>query len=144
MSHQPQSSRFRGAFDAALQEYEKKDENNIGKTPNRHSVELIIIFLQDQAREFGDFLGSDSLRIMQSIENTVAVLCALAATSTLGDTIGCRRDSPGRIRMDPITCGGRTGKCGLRRPPRRAGRGRVSAGPTTDGLRCIWRRFADV
>jgi hypothetical protein len=90
MSHQLQSSRFRSAFDAALQEYEKATNITLAKHPiaeklqNYHSVEPIIIFLQDQAREFGDFPGSD--RIMRSIENTVAVLFALAATA-LGDTI---------------------------------------------------------
>jgi len=91
MSHQSRSSRSRGLFDAALQDYEKTTSITLAEHPiaekfqNCHSVEPIITVLQDQAREFCDFPGSD--RIMKSIENTASILTMLAATDALGDAI---------------------------------------------------------
>jgi hypothetical protein len=88
MSHQSQSSRFRGLFDAALRDYEKTTNVTLANHPiaeqlqNCHSVEPIIALLQDQARELGDFPRGDE--VMKSIKNTVSVLSMLASTVALG------------------------------------------------------------
>jgi len=74
-----------------LQEYEKITGITLLKHPiaeklhNCHSVEPIILLIQDQARDLGDFPGSN--RIMESIKNSVSVLSMLAATPALGDAI---------------------------------------------------------
>ena len=81
------SSRFPEIFQAALQDYEKTTNISLAKHPlaerlqGYHSVDSIATFLQDQAREFGDFRGSD--RIMGSIRNTVSILCMLSDTAAL-------------------------------------------------------------
>ena len=91
MSRESRPSRFRPAFDAALQEYEKITNITLATHPiaeklnNCHSVEPIILLIQDQAREFGDVPGID--RIMKSVKNTVSVLSMLAATPALRDAI---------------------------------------------------------
>ncbi len=91
MSRESRPCRFRAAFDAALQEYEKITNITLATHPiaeklnNCHSVEPIILLIQDQAREFGVFPGID--RIMKSIKNTVSVLSMLAATPALRDAI---------------------------------------------------------
>lgn len=98
MSHQSQVSPFRGAFDVALQEYEKTTNITLANHPiaeklhSCHSVESIILLLQDQARQLGDFSGSDG--IMKSIKNTVSVLSMLATTAGFGDTIDIVRRKP--------------------------------------------------
>src|SRR5216683_60807 len=90
MSHQSRSSRFRGLFASALQDYEKTTNITLAQHPvaeqlqNCDSAESILL-VQSQAREFGDSPRSD--RIMKSIKNTVSVLCTLAATATFGDAI---------------------------------------------------------
>jgi hypothetical protein len=90
MHHESRSSRYQRTFDAALQEYEKIGITLVKhpiaeKLHNCHSVEPIILLIQDQARELGDFPGSN--RIMESIKNSVSVLSMLAATPALGDAI---------------------------------------------------------
>jgi hypothetical protein len=91
MSHQSGLYRFRGLFDAAIQEYEKTTKMALTKHPladqlrNCPSVESTATFLQDKAREFGDFRGSD--RIIMSIKNTVSVLSMLSASPTRGDAV---------------------------------------------------------
>jgi hypothetical protein len=91
MSRESRPSRFRTAFDAALQEYEKTTNITLATHPiaekldNCHSVELVILLIQDQAQGFGDFPGID--RIMKSIKNIVSVLSMLAATPALSDAI---------------------------------------------------------
>jgi hypothetical protein len=91
MHHESRSSRYQGTFDAALQEYEKVTGITLVKHPiavklhNCHSVEPIILLIHDQARELGDFPGSN--RIMESVKNSVTVLSMLAATPALGDAI---------------------------------------------------------
>ena len=91
MIHQSRSSRFRRLFDEALHDYEKTTDIALAKHPlaeqlqNSYTVEPII-FLQDHARELGDFPGSD--RMMKSIKNTVSVLGMLSDTPTaLGEAI---------------------------------------------------------
>jgi hypothetical protein len=91
MSHQSESGRLRGLFDAALQHYEKTTNIVLAKHPlaeqlqNCHSVESTTTFLQDKAREIGDFRGSD--RIMMSIKNTASILFMLSANAALGDAM---------------------------------------------------------
>jgi len=50
-----------------------------------HSVESATAFLQDQARELGDFRGSD--RIMNSIKSTMSILRILSDTTIFGDAV---------------------------------------------------------
>lgn len=91
MSHQSVSSRFRGLFDAALQDYEKTTNKTLVKHPlaeqlqNCHSVESITTFLQDQVREFGRYQRGDE--IMRSIKNIVSSICILSATPALDDVV---------------------------------------------------------
>ena len=91
MSRESRPSHFRTAFDATLQEYEKITNITLATHPiaeklnNCHSAESIILLIQDQARELGDFPGIE--RIMKSIKNTVSVLSMLAAIPALGDAI---------------------------------------------------------
>ena len=85
------SSRFPELFQSALQDYEKTTNISLAKHPlaerlqDCHSVDSITTFLQDQAREFGDFRGSD--RILGSIKNTVSILCMLSDTATLRNAV---------------------------------------------------------
>jgi hypothetical protein len=90
MSHQSESSGFRGLFDAAMRDYEETTNITLVKHPlaekihNCHSVGLIITLLQDQVREFGDFTGSDVIN--RTIKNIVSVLCMLDTIVIVGDT----------------------------------------------------------
>ena len=91
MSHQSRSSRFPAIFESALQDYEKTTNITLAtheltkQLRDCHSVESVTAFLQDQAREFGNFRGSD--RVMKSIENTVSILRILSDTATFGDAV---------------------------------------------------------
>ena len=85
MSHQSESGRFRGLFDTALQHYEKTTNITLAKHPlaeqlqNCHTIESTTNFLQNKAREFGDFRGSD--KIMVSIKNIVSILFMLSVNA---------------------------------------------------------------
>ena len=91
MSHQSERGRLRGLFDAALQDYEKTTDIVLAQHPlaeqlqNCHTVESTTTFLQDKAREFGDFRGSD--RVMVSIKNTVSILFMLSANAASDNVI---------------------------------------------------------
>ena len=91
MRDEPGSSRFRELFESALRDYEKTTNLTLAKHPlaeplqNCHSVESITAFLQDKAREFGDFEGRNEM--MKSIKSTVSILCALSTTAALGDAV---------------------------------------------------------
>jgi hypothetical protein len=91
MTGESGSSRFRELFESALRDYEKTTNLTLAKHPfaehlqNCHSVESIATFLQDKAREFGDFEGRNEM--MKSIESTVSILCALSTTAALGDSV---------------------------------------------------------
>lgn len=91
MSHESLSSRHRGLFDAALQDYEKTTNITLIKHPfaeqlqNCHSVESITTFLQDQVRESGHFQRGDE--IMKSIKNIVSSICIVSATPALDDVV---------------------------------------------------------
>ena len=85
MSHQSESGRFRGLFDAALQHYEKTTNIMLAKHPlaeqlqNCHTIDSTTKFLQDKVREFGEFRGSD--KIMVSIKNTMSILSMLSVNA---------------------------------------------------------------
>jgi hypothetical protein len=85
MSHQSESDRLRGLFDAALQHYQKTTNIPLAKhllaeqIQNCHTIEATTKFLQDKVREFGDFRGSD--KIMASIKNTVLILFMLSVNA---------------------------------------------------------------
>ena len=89
MSHQSESGRFRGLFDAALQHYEQTTNIILPNHPlaeqlqNCRTAESTTTFLQDKAREFGDF--QESNRVMVSIKNTVLVLFMLSANAASDD-----------------------------------------------------------
>ena len=97
MTDQPVSSHLRTLFELALEDYEIKTEISLAKHPlaqkldNCNSAESIATILQDQARTFGEFRGSD--RIMESIRSTVSFLEKLSATASLSDVIGQVRPS---------------------------------------------------
>jgi hypothetical protein len=101
MSHQSGSSRLRGLFDVALQNYEKATNITLANHPlskkllNCHSIESITTFLQDEARGFVNLQGGD--RMLNSIKNTVSILSTLSATSALGDVVYlvCPEDANG-------------------------------------------------
>jgi len=86
MSHQSESDRLRGLFDAALQHYEKTTKMILARHPlaeqlqNCHTIESTTKFLHDKVREFGDFRGSD--KIMVSIKNIVSILFMLSVNAT--------------------------------------------------------------
>ena len=88
MTHQSALFRFRGLFDAALQEYERTTNITLSKHPlsekldNCHSLESITTFLQVQPGEFGSFQGRD--KVMKSIKNIASILYTLSTTATLG------------------------------------------------------------
>ena len=89
MSQQSRSSRFRGLFDAALQNYEIITNITLNNHPlaeklhNCHSTESITLFFRDRALEFGEFPGRD--RMIKSITNIASILCTLSITAPLGD-----------------------------------------------------------
>ena len=95
MAHQPQSARFQALFEPALKAYEKKAGVSLTQHPlaiklqNCGSVEAVTGLLQDQARAFGDFQGSD--KIMRSIKTTVSILSKLSFAASLSDTFGLVR-----------------------------------------------------
>ncbi|KAH9995407.1 hypothetical protein BJV74DRAFT_332766 [Russula compacta] len=94
MSDQSGSSHFRDLFDSALQDYESQTGISLAKHPlaerlqNCDSVNSLNSVLQEQARAFCEFRGSD--RIIISLKSAVSVLCKLSAiTTTLaGDAFG--------------------------------------------------------
>ena len=85
MSHQSRSSPFPGVFESALHDYAKTTTITLAtheltkQLRDCHSVESVTAFLQDQARQFGDFRASD--KIMKSIENMISVLHILSDTA---------------------------------------------------------------
>ena len=96
MGDQSRSSYFSDIFESALQDYEKQTGIPLAKHPlaeqlqKCNSVESVTAVLQERARAFGEFRGSD--RIMKSLKNAVSVLCKLSATSNaLGGAIGLVR-----------------------------------------------------
>jgi hypothetical protein len=82
-----------------LQQYEKQTEIPLAKHPlaeqlqSCDSVDSVIVILQEQARAFGEFRGSD--RIMKSLSSVISVLSTLSAAANLGEIVGLVRwDAP--------------------------------------------------
>lgn len=62
-----------------------------------HSVESVTAFLQDQARDLGDFRGSD--RIMNSIKSTMSILRILSDTAIFDDDVHSVRSRALMLRV---------------------------------------------
>jgi len=91
-------------FEAALQRYEEQTKMPLAKHPlaeqlqNCDSVDSVIAVLQDQARAFSEFRGSD--RIMKSLKSIVSALSMLSAAANFGHSIGMvRREASIRCSM---------------------------------------------
>src|SRR5579863_1032329 len=95
MSDQSGSPHYRALFECALQDYEQETKVSLAKYPfaeklqNIHSVESVVALLQSEALTFGEFRGRD--KIINSIRNTVLILCKLSAIAALGDAVGLVR-----------------------------------------------------
>ena len=92
MSDQSESSRFQTLFAFALQDYEKQTGILLPNHPlaeqlqNCQSVDLITTILQEQARAFSKFRGSD--KFMKLLKSVVSVLSRVSAAATLGQDFG--------------------------------------------------------
>ena len=101
------SSRCRGLFDDALQNYEEMTNITLTKHPlaeklqNCHSSKSITDFFRDQVLEFGDIPGSD--KILKLTINIASILCSLSATPTLGDATDLVRSRRSRDYSIPDT-----------------------------------------
>jgi hypothetical protein len=91
-----QSSRFQALFESALQDYQRQTGTILADHPlavqlqNCDSVDSVTTLLQEQARTFSEFRGSDG-KIMKSLKRVVAVLYTLSASTALGEAIGLVR-----------------------------------------------------
>jgi hypothetical protein len=87
MSDQSGSSHFRVLFEAALQDYEEQTGIALAKHPlaeqlqNCDTVESVTAILDEQARVFSEFKGSD--KITKLLKNAVSVLCTLFNSANL-------------------------------------------------------------
>ena len=92
MSDQLGSSQFEALFESALQDYEKQTGIPLASHPlaeqlrNCQSVDSVTTLLQEQARAFSEFRGSD--KIMESLESVVSALSRVSATAALGHAFG--------------------------------------------------------
>lgn len=83
MSDQPESSRLRNLFDAALNDYEKKTGIALDKHPlaeefqNCDSVESVTAVLSRQTQAFSEFRNKD--KILNALKNTLTGLHKLSA-----------------------------------------------------------------
>ena len=95
MSDNSQSSRIEALFESALHDYEQQTGIPLAKHPlaeqlqNCQSVDAVTTLLQEQARAFKDFRGSD--RIMKSLKSVVSALSRVSAVASLGHNIGVVR-----------------------------------------------------
>ena len=95
MARQSESARFQALFEAALQAYERKTGASLAQHPlaiklqSCDTVEAITGLLQDQARAFGHFQGSD--KIMESLKTIVSTLSTLSSAASLADAFGLVR-----------------------------------------------------
>ena len=95
MAQQSESARFRALFEPALQAYGQKTGVSLAQHPlairvlSCDTVEAITGLLQDQARAFRHFQGSD--KIMKSIKNTVSILSKISSAASLADAFGLVR-----------------------------------------------------
>jgi hypothetical protein len=92
MSDQSGPSPFRSLFESALQDYEKQTGVPLANHPlaeqlqNCQSVESVTALLQEQARAFNEFRGSD--KIFKSLKTVVSALSRVSATAAFGQAIG--------------------------------------------------------
>jgi hypothetical protein len=83
---------FQALFESALHDYEKQtgiplaNHPLAGQLQNCQSVDSVTTLLQDQARAFSGFRGSD--RIMKSLKSVVTTLSRVSATATLAHAVG--------------------------------------------------------
>ena len=95
MSDNLQSSRLEALFQSALHDYEQQTGILLSKHPlaeqlqNCQSVDSITDLLQEQARVFGEFRGSD--KIMKSLKSVVSALSRASAVAAVGQDIGLVR-----------------------------------------------------
>ena len=91
MSDQLQSSRIEALFESALRDYENKTGIPLAKHPlaeqlqNCQSVDSVTTLLQERARAFNEYRGSD--KIMKSLRSIVSALSRVSATPALGHHI---------------------------------------------------------
>jgi hypothetical protein len=90
------SSNVQSLFDAALESYEKQTGMKLIDHPlarqleNCHTVDVIMDFLQQQARALTGFLGEEG-KVKKSLKRAVHVLHALSTSTALGEGIGLVR-----------------------------------------------------
>ena len=95
MSDNLQSSRLEALFQSALHDYEQQTGIPLSKHPlaeqlqDCQSVDSITDLLQEQARVFGEFRGSD--KIMKSLKSVVSALSRVSAVAAVGQDIGLVR-----------------------------------------------------
>ena len=96
----PESFDLGALFQYALEEYEKETKINLARHPLAHqlercdSVESITQALQEQAKEFSEFRGSNH-KAIKLLKNTVQALHKLSGTAAVAGSIGlvCRKRS---------------------------------------------------
>ena len=90
MSDQPGPS-FQSFFEDALQDYENQTAITLANHPlaeqlqNCQSVDSITALLQEQARAFSNFQGSD--KIMKSLKSVVLILSKVSGIAAIGQDI---------------------------------------------------------
>ena len=90
MSDRIQSSRIEALFESALHDYENQTGIPLAKHPlaeqlqNCQSVDSVTTLLQERARAFNEYRGSD--KIMKSLRSIVSALSRVSAT-TVGQNI---------------------------------------------------------
>ena len=96
MGDQSQSSRFQALFESALQDYQTQTGTILADHPlaqqlqNCESIESVTAVLQEQARAFSKFRGTDD-KIMKSLKHVVSVLYTLSTSTALREAIGMVR-----------------------------------------------------
>jgi hypothetical protein len=91
-------SRFRALFESALQDYKRETGTELVNHPltqrfvNCHSIESVIVILQEQVQLVGGFVGSrrgDGGRIEKSLKSVASALYTLSISAALSrETIG--------------------------------------------------------
>ena len=95
MTYNLQSSQLEALFESALHDYEQQTGIPLAKHPlaeqlqNCQSVDSITTLLQEQARVFSEFRGSD--KIMKSLKGIVSALSKVSAAAAVGQNIGLVR-----------------------------------------------------
>jgi hypothetical protein len=97
MSDNLQSSRLEALSEFAMHDYEQQTGIPLANHPlaeelqNCQSVDSITTLLQEQARVFIEFRGSD--KIMKSLKSVVSALSRVSAVAAVGHNIGVVRPS---------------------------------------------------